>query len=238
MTIGTVDNRPGGFLELLAPARCFFCCVPGAAHGACAACSKALPWNERACRACGLPLAGATAAGACGDCLRAAPPQDASWVAFRYAAPLDQAIVDLKFHGRLAPAHVLGGLMARRLARRPEPLPELLIPVPLSPGRLRRRGYNQALELGRELARLLSLPLAPSAARRVRATLEQTRLDAPARRRNVRGAFAVAAAAVAGRHVALLDDVVTTGATMAELARATRAAGAARIEAWAAARAL
>jgi ComF family protein len=238
MAVGMVDNPRGGLLELLAPARCLFCCAPAAAHGACEACSKALPWNERACRACGLPLAGATAAGACGDCLRAAPPQDASWVAFRYAAPLDQAIVDLKFHGRLAPAHVLGGLMARRLARRPEPLPELLIPVPLSPGRLRRRGYNQALELGRELARLLSLPLAPSAARRVRATLEQTRLDAPARRRNVRGAFAVAAAAVAGRHVALLDDVVTTGATMAELARATRAAGAARIEAWAAARAL
>jgi ComF family protein len=146
--------------------------------------------------------------------------------------------VDLKFHGRLAPAHLLGGLMARRLARRPEPLPELLVPVPLSPGRLRRRGYNQALELGRELARLLSLRLAPSAARRVRPTLEQTSLDAAARRRNVRGAFAMDAGAVAGRHVALLDDVVTTGATMAELARATRAAGAARIEAWAAARAV
>jgi ComF family protein len=237
MASRTVDNRWGALLELLAPARCHFCCAPGAADGACAECSKALPWNDRACRACGLPLAGAMLGSACGDCLREAPPQDASWVAFRYAAPLDQAIVDLKFHGRLAPAHVLGRLMARRLAGRPEPLPELLIPVPLSPGRLRRRGYNQAVELGRELARRLSLRLAPSAARRLRATLEQTRLDAVARRRNVRGAFAVEPAAVAGRHVALLDDVVTTGATMAELARAARAAGAARIEAWAAARA-
>jgi len=224
-------------LGLLAPARCHFCQAPGAARGACADCSAALPWNHHACRACGLPLPAVDGASACANCLREAPPQECSWAAFRYAAPVAQAIVDLKFHGRLAPAHVLGGLMAQRLAQRPEPLPDLLIPVPLSPGRLRRRGYNQALELGRVLARTLSLEFAPHAARRVRATAEQTRLDAAGRRRNVRGAFAVQASVVRGRHVALLDDVVTTGATMAELARAAGTAGAARVEAWAAARA-
>lgn len=237
MVTSTVDSAVAALLQLLAPARCFWCGAVGAAHGACAACSRALPWNDRACRACGLPLGSGHDTSVCGDCLREAPPQDRSWVAFRYAAPVSQAIVELKFRGRLAPAHVLGGLMARRLARRAEPLPELLVPVPLWDARLRRRGYNQALELGRELARMLSLRLAPLAARRVRATLEQTRLDAAARRRNVRGAFVVDAGAVRGRHVALLDDVVTTGATIAELARAMRAAGAARIEAWAAARA-
>lgn len=126
--------------------------------------------------------------------------------------------------------------MARRLSHRPEPLPDLLVPVPLSTARLRRRGYNQALELGRALAGLLALRLAPGAARRTRDTREQTRLDAAQRRGNVRGAFAVDAAAVRGRHVALLDDVITTGATMAELAAAVRAAGATRIEAWSAAR--
>jgi ComF family protein len=237
MTTVTVDNHTGGLLQLLAPASCFWCRAPGAAQGVCAACIAALPWNLRACRACGLPLPDAAAAGACGECLRDAPPQDASWVAFRYAAPIAEAIVELKFHGRLAPAHLLGSLMAERLALRPDPLPEVLVPVPLAPGRLRRRGYNQALELGRPLARRLSLRLLPAAARRVRATLEQTRLDAAERRRNVRGAFAVEAALVRGRHVALLDDVVTTGATITELARAARAAGACRIEAWAVARA-
>jgi ComF family protein len=133
---------------------------------------------------------------------------------------------------------LLGHLMADALARRAAPLPELLIPVPLHVQRLRQRGYNQALELGRPIARRLSLRLEPSAVSRTVATGEQTRLDAASRRRNVRGAFAAEGALVRGRHVALLDDVITTGATVSELARTLRAAGAARIEAWAVARAV
>jgi ComF family protein len=233
----TVDNICGEFLELMAPSRCFWCRRPSPnARVACGACAAALPWNAHACRACGIALGAGQAAGVCGDCLRSCPPQDRTWAAFRYDAPIARAIVDLKFHGRLMPAHVLGRLMAARLAQRAEPLPQLLLPVPLSAARLRRRGYNQALELGRPLARALGLRLAPTAARRTRETGEQTRLDARQRRHNVRGAFAIDATAVRGRHVALLDDVITTGATMAELARAVRAAGATRIEAWAAAR--
>jgi ComF family protein len=236
--MGTVDNAVAALRHALAPPGCYWCRAPGVVEGACAPCAASLPWNDSACRACGLPIANAVAVSVCATCLRDAPPQDRTWVAFRYATPVAQAVLDLKFHGRLAAAHLLGGLMARRLARRAEPLPDLLIPVPLSTGRLRRRGYNQALELGRGLARTLGVPLAPAAARRIRETAEQTRLDAAARRHNVRGVFAVDAAAVRGRQVALLDDVVTTGATLAELARAVRAAGASRIEAWAAARAV
>jgi ComF family protein len=145
--------------------------------------------------------------------------------------------VNLKFNGQLGPAQLLGTLMAQRLAARGAPLPELLIPVPLHAARLQRRGYNQALELGRVLAGQLSLQLAPTGARRLRPTREQTALSAAERRRNVRGAFAVSTA-VRGRHVALLDDVITTGNTVAELARAARKAGAARVEVWAVARAL
>jgi len=232
-----VDNFSAELLNLLAPARCYWCrrVERSESRVACASCVRALPWNACACRACGLPL-GADGTSVCVDCLRDSPPQDRSWAAFRYEPPIAQAIVDLKFHGRLTPAHVVGRLMAQRLSQRPEPLPELVIPVPLSAARLRRRGYNQALELGRALASLLALRLAPGAARRARDTREQTRLDAAQRRHNVRGAFTVEAAAVRGRHVALLDDVVTTGATMAELAAAVRAAGATRIEAWSAAR--
>lgn len=231
-----VDNFSSELLDVLAPSRCFWCRRLTPREEVCEACERALPWNAHACRACGIPLDTGAAAGACGDCLRNCPPQDRSWAAFRYDAPIAQAIVDLKFHGRLMPAQVVGALMARRLARRAEPLPELLIPVPLSAARLRRRGYNQALELGRALTTVLGLRLVPGAARRARDTREQTRLDAAQRRHNVRGAFTVDAAAVRGRHVALLDDVITTGATMAELAQAVRGAGAARIEAWAAAR--
>lgn len=228
-----VDKFSGQVLGLLAPARCHWCAQHSAGAVACASCVAALPWNARACRSCALPL---PAGDVCVACAREAPPQDGSWAAFRYDAPVSQAIVELKFHGRLAPAHVVGELMAERLARRPQPLPEILIPVPLHAQRLRRRGYNQAHELARQLSRRLSLRLVPRAAHRLRATGEQTRLGAAARRRNVRGAFVVDGDAVLGRHVALLDDVITTGATTAELARAARAAGAARIEVWAAAR--
>lgn len=231
-----VDKIRAILLTLLAPASCHWCGAAQDSGAACASCIAALPWNANACRACALPLTSGVETSVCVDCLRDSPPQDRSWAAFRYEPPIRQAIVELKFRSRLAPAHVVGGLMAEQLARRAQPLPEVLVPMPLHERRLQRRGYNQALELGRELARRLSLPLASRAARRVRATLEQTRLDGAARRRNVRGAFLVDPRAVRGRHVALLDDVITTGATVAELARATRAAGATRIEVWAAAR--
>lgn len=231
-----VDNFRAVFIDLLAPPRCHWCGLPTPDAPVCPRCAMSLPWNTSACRACALPLAAAVEDGVCAACLRDSPPQDRSWAAFRYEAPVTQGILELKFRGRLAPARVLGHLMAERLARRAAPMPELLIPVPLHAKRLRRRGYNQALELGRELALRLALRLAPRAARRSRATGEQTRLDAADRRRNVHGAFAVDARAVRDRHVALLDDVITTGATVAELARAARASGAARIEVWAAAR--
>jgi ComF family protein len=233
MITAMVDMLPARGLELLAPARCRWCRAP-ALDPACAACAAALPWNAPACRACALPLPTA-AASVCAACLQAAPAQDRSWAAFRYAPPVAEEILALKFHGRLGAAGLLGALMAGALARRPAPLPELLIPVPLGAARLRRRGYNQALEIGRALAARLAIGLAPAAARRRRETREQSRLDAVERRRNVRGAFELRAS-LAGRHVALLDDVITTGATAAELARAARRAGARRVEVWAAAR--
>jgi ComF family protein len=125
--------------------------------------------------------------------------------------------------------------MAEALRERGEPLPELLIPVPLHRGRLFRRGYNQAQELARHLGRELGIAVEPRAARRLRATPDQIGLGAAARRRNLKNAFSVGPP-VAGRRLALLDDVMTTGATLEELARACKAAGATRVEAWAIAR--
>ncbi len=129
---------------------------------------------------------------------------------------------------------MLGQLMASALAARGR-WPDLLIPVPLHHRRLLRRGYNQALEIARPIAASGRTTLWPDAVRRIRATTDQIGTSASQRRRNVRGAF-VADTRISGRSVALLDDVMTTGATLNELARVCRRAGATHIEAWAVAR--
>jgi len=170
--------------------------------------------------------------GRCGD----RPPFAATRAAYLYAPPLDRLVQELKFAGRLGHARLLGELLAAHLQAVGTPPPEMVIPVPLHPRRLRTRGYNQARELARPVARRLDVPLCAHAARRLRDTAAQSDLDAAARRRNVRGAFAVDAG-VAGRRVALVDDVVTTGNTVTELARALVAAGAERVEVWCLARA-
>jgi ComF family protein len=154
---------------------------------------------------------------------------------YRYAAPLDRLIPALKFGGKLAHARLLGELLAEELAASGARRPELILPVPLHARRLRERGYNQALELARPVARALGLPLETRACTRLRATAAQSGLDLKARRANLRGAFAVPALGV--KHVAVLDDVVTSGSTVAELARALARAGVERVDVWAVARA-
>lgn len=200
----------------------------------CAPCRRELPWNRSACPRCARPQQTATL---CAPCARAFPPFDAAWSAFRYAPPVDRAIQGLKYHADFRAGRWLGREMATALALRGAPLPELLLPVPLHRSRLRHRGYNQALELARVIGGSLGIAVAADAARRLRATEDQIGKSAAERRRNVRKAFAVNAARIAERHLALIDDVMTTGSTAAELARVCRAAGARRIEVWTAARA-
>lgn len=154
----------------------------------------------------------------------------------RMETPVREGIHGLKYHAGFLQAHWLGKIMAQRLAQRPAPLPQLLIPVPLHHGRLMRRGYNQALELARVITQTLAIPLLPQPARRLRSTPDQIGQTRAQRHKNLKGAFTVDAC-VRGHHIALLDDVMTTGATLTELATAARKAGAAKIEVWAAARA-
>ncbi|CAK0757905.1 competence protein ComFC [Gammaproteobacteria bacterium] len=157
--------------------------------------------------------------------------------AFTYEPPIDHLIITLKFHSRLAHARLLGELLADHLAAREDPLPELILPVPLHPTRLRTRGYNQAVELARPIARRLGLSIDTTLCRRIRATASQSTLDAKTRRRNMHGAFAITSKnRIAGGRVAILDDVVTTGNTVEEFARVLRQAGAREIEVWAVAR--
>lgn len=231
-----VDGLIAATRRLLVPPRCSFCAAPIADGLACAGCLAALPWNRPACPVCALPQSGPLA-GPCSACLARSPPFDRAWAAFRHEPPIAQAIHGLKYHAQFRQARPLGLAMAQAIARRPEPLPQWLLPVPLHGSRLRRRGYNQALELARVLASRLAIDLQPDAAKRLRATPDQIGQSAAERRRSVRGAFAVSDA-VAGRSVAIVDDVMTTGSTVSELARVCRRAGAAAVEVWTATRAV
>jgi ComF family protein len=149
---------------------------------------------------------------------------------------MDYLLQRLKFHRRLEVAPLLGALLAEGLPARGTALPEVLLPVPLHPQRLRERGYNQSLELARVLSRRLAIPVQTGLCVRTRATAPQTALDGVERRRNLRGAFVMQGEAIPSQ-VAIIDDVVTTGATVHELARTLRRAGVARVEVWACARA-
>ncbi|KLI99884.1 ComF family protein [Luteimonas sp. FCS-9] len=229
-----VDERgPRCWLRRLFAARCLVCGERGDdGRALCAACAAALPWAGPACARCAVPLPAGDAL--CGACLRRPPPLDAAHAAFVYGFPVDRLLPRLKFHRDLAAGALLSASMARALASRPRP--DALVPVPLHPARLRTRGYDQALELTRPLARALGLPLRTDLLRRRRATAPQSRLDAPARRRNVRGAFAATARGPLPAHVALVDDVMTTGATLHAAALALRRLGVARVDAWVCAR--
>ncbi|MBY8607284.1 ComF family protein [Burkholderia arboris] len=225
------------------PNRCALC--GNLSHAVmCDACDAAY-WNEARlrCDVCALPLgvgqarsrgggrtgAGHPAAYRCDACRTTPPPFDATLALADYRAPLDGLARGLKFHARLA----LGAEFAVRLARLVDDTRgagrfDLVAPVPLSHRRLVARGYNQAWAIARPLARRLDVRADAALLARVAHTAPQSRLDRQARRDNVMAAFAVAGD-VAGRHVALVDDVMTSGATLAAAAHALKAAGAARV---------
>lgn len=223
-----------GLHRFVLPLRCLLCGAAGAnGIDLCADCAAELPRNRTCCARCALPLA--TAAELCGECQRHAPLWDAAWAPFRYGWPLDRLESRYKFGRDLAAGRVLSMLWQREIC--PVDLPALLLSVPLHRSRLRQRGYNQALELATPLAHALHVPLRHDVLQRRRHTDAQTELDAVSRRRNVRGAFALREGVTLPAHVAILDDVMTTGATLAECARVLKRAGVARVDVWAMARA-
>jgi ComF family protein len=227
-----VDDWQALSRRVFAPT-CVLCGAAGAEGGdLCAGCADELPRNRIACPRCALPLA--VPAPACARCLRRAPPQVASFAALRYEGAARLLLPRYKFGADLAVGRVLGE--ALREVASAAPRPRQVAPVPLHPTRLRERGFDQAWELARTVAGALDLPARPDLLRRVRATPAQTGLDAAARRRNLREAF-VATQQLRGVHVALVDDVMTTGATIEAAARALRAAGATRVDVWVVARA-
>ncbi len=228
----------------LLPPQCVLCGGAGGAPGVdlCAGCRSDLPRNVPACQRCAEPL-GATLAWTpwCGHCIAQPPPWDTAFSAFRYRFPVDHLLTGLKFRRQLANGRVLGACLLDELVpwlalRGQEPLPEALVPVPLHWRREWHRGFNQAQELARPLAAALRLPLRLDIVKRVAATQEQSGLRGVARRQNVGDAFA-AKRGHGLSHVAIVDDVVTTGSTVAAVSRELQASGVARVEVWSCARA-
>lgn len=207
--------------------RCAVCgIVPGAP--VCAGCAADFfPSDTTRCTQCALRLAQSGDALVCGRCLREPPRYDATLALADYAAPVDGMVIALKFGHRLELARVFGELLAERMGER-VPRDALLTPVPLAFERHAERGFNQAREIARTVARRLALPLAADALLRARHGAPQEKLTLDERRRNIRGAFAVRAD-VRGRTAVVVDDVMTSGATLDEIAAALKRAGAARV---------
>jgi len=215
------------------PRRCIVCAAPARNGDFCAGCAASLPWRGRCCPRC----AGDAATGeTCGRCQSRPPPFNCTIAAFDYAFPVDRLIQRLKYREQLDLAAILANCLAEWLQSCAAPRPDLLIPVPLHRARLARRGFNQSQQIARRLGRRLEIPLAPRALVRNRATASQAGLAPGQRAGNVHGAFCVPAPVVA-HHVALVDDVMTSGHTLRAAAAALGAAGVERIDAWVVARA-
>lgn len=221
---------PRALAQALLPSCCALC---GQACGqvVCVHCHAQYVGEHARCARCANPLPAPAAL--CGACLADPPAFDATVVAADYAAPLDQLVLQLKFASQLALAPWFAQLVRDAVLARPGyVLPDLLCPVPLGPQRLVERGFNQALEIARPLARSLGVPLQARLARREVDTQAQSGVAPGERRRNIRGAFSVAPEmmeALVGRHVGVVDDVMTTGSTLDELASTLKQAGAARV---------
>ncbi|MFZ5574933.1 MAG: double zinc ribbon domain-containing protein [Pseudomonadota bacterium] len=217
----------------LLPSACLLCGAATTTGPLCPGCRADLPWHRApACPQCAQPVPDGQP---CGACLRHPPAFDRTAAALVYRFPADRMIPRLKYHGQLALAPALGDCLADVLAGAPRP--DRVVPMPLHPARLRERGFNHATEIARSVTRRLGLPLDLDSCRRIRDTPPQMGLGHDARRRNLRGAFACSAE-LGGERVAVVDDVMTTGTSLDELAAALKRAGAAEVDCWVVARAL
>jgi ComF family protein len=222
-------NRCTRSVQTLLPAHCALCGAGTRAARVCRGCALTLPRLplER-CARCASPL---PSGGTCGECLERSPHYDAVSAAYAYEFPVDALIQAYKYGGDLSLAPLLAHALAGTLN---EPA-QAIIPMPLARERQRSRGFNQAQELAREIGRTQGVPVLASACRKVAETPPQAGLSLAARARNVRGAF-VCDADLSGKRVAVVDDVMTTGATLNELARVLKRAGAAHVSGWVVAR--
>ena len=204
----------------------------------CSDCETELPWLGPHCQTCAIPLpaSGLT----CGACMRRPPSFERVEVPWRYAFPIDSLITRFKHQARWPLGRLLGDLLAQHLSHAFDeglPRPDYLLPVPLAKQRLRQRGFNQAEMLADWLSKTLALPVASHWLLRPLDTPAQQGLNAATRKRNLRKAFTVLpCATIKGKHLALIDDVLTTGATAEAIARILLKAGATRVDVYCLAR--
>lgn len=216
-------------VHCLLPQMCLLCGTAG--DLLCADCNVVLPrLPGMRCAICALPVPHGSI---CGACLAHQPHYDSTTAVFAYAYPVAPLIQRFKYGGRLAIAPLLSGILGSAVAESAD----LIIPMPLSPQRLRERGFNQALEIARGVSRMTRIPMAADACRKIVDTRPQATLPWKERKKNIRGAF-VCDADLHGLRVAIIDDVMTSGATVNELAGNLRRSGAAHISAWVVARTL
>ena len=220
----------------LYPPTCLLCGAQGRQErDLCHECAQDLPHNPHACKHCALPLPSGSAVAVCGFCQKRPPGFDRAFAPFRYQNPVDHLLGRFKYQGSLSHGRLLGDLFLQQLIASDAPLPEVIIPAPMHASRLRERGLNQTAELARHLSRSLNIPWRHDVLLKQRHTDTQRGLTRRQRRQNIKGSF-VCEGPLPWRHVALLDDVITTGTTAEEMARSLRRAGIEEISLWAVAR--
>lgn len=201
----------------------------------CHACYDDLPWLHQVCIQCALPLSNySNNLQHCGLCLKKAPPFDQTIALCSYSEPIISFINLLKFNGQLKYAQLLNQLFIKYLKSNSiylQQLPEYIIPIPLHINRLRERGFNQALELSRLVSTYFEIPIMDNVCQRIRETQAQSLIQANQRRSNIKNAFTISKT-IKAKHIAIVDDVVTTGTTVAELSQLFKIIGVEKIDVW------
>lgn len=199
----------------------------------CEQCFEELPYVRNFCRRCGAFLADHVQHNVCGNCINKNLPYQKTFVLFQYCSPIDQMLLDLKFRQKLFFVKSLSKLLAAGIAKFyvENELPELIIPIPLYVNRLRERGFNQALELVRATSLQLKIPLDFTSCLRKKNTAAQTSLKESERKRNLHQAFSLTKPILA-KHIAVFDDVITTGSTMREFCKMLAKNGIEKIDVW------
>ena len=201
----------------------------------CEPCLSDLPVITTPCSVCSVTLSAKDSAGMCGSCLQTKPFYQKSVIPLEYTFPITELIKQLKYNDKLLFSEILSQSVLDKIRQESRPLPEVIIPVPLHPFRLMKRGFNQSALIAKNISTELNIPIDLKSCRRIRNTLQQTGFNKSKRKKNIRNAFSVSSK-FSAKHVAILDDVVTTGSTVNELARVLQQAGAETIEVWACAR--
>lgn len=219
-------------LDSIIPASCILCGDKASNLAVCNDCIDSIPTQEHTCPRCAYPL---SVSASCGQCLLHPPEQNSSFSLFLYQNPVDRLIAEMKYHDKIHLCHFFAELMSQQLILRTQP--QALIPVPLHAKRLRERGYNQSVELSQALSTRLNIPTLTDHISRIKNTSPQARLPYKKRKQNLKGAFSIEQSDLP-EHVAIIDDVLTSGHTANEVARTLRKAGVMIIEVWTIARAI